>query len=211
VLHGGSLAVRSACSAKHASALLRSFLACEKRTWCSLAATKLTVQVQTYVAVARAPQNHVAWQAPTVLLLFPLLDTLDADVAEDMRSMGAIPVLPPPANHAKLKSPETGANVAYGGNGAGGFAHCLDLPVPLPPKPTAVNLDATTLCALVSSVSNEDPRQERLVQWSQRNVHWQTCHAKVLVSALVDHRSQDCPCAGADSDFATVRAGGPMS
>ena len=179
--------------------------------WSAQEATKLKLQVHTYGTVARAPQNHVAWQAPTVLLLFPLLDTLDADVAEDMRSMGAIPVLPPPANHAKQKSPESGANGATGGNGAGRFAHCLDLPVQLPPKPTTVNLDATTLCALVSSVSNEDPRQERLVQWSQRNVHWQTCHAKVLVSALVDHRSQNCPCAGADSDFATVRAGGPMS
>lgn len=48
-------------------------------------------------------------------------------------------------------------------------------PALLPPMPsaaTAVNLDVTTLCALVSEVSNGDPTRPELQQWAQRVVHW---------------------------------------
>ena len=55
--------------------------------------------------------------------------------------------------------------------GPGAFDPAL-LP-PMPPDPTAVNLDVTTLCALVSEVSNGDPRRPELQQWAQRVVHWQ--------------------------------------
>lgn len=43
---------------------------------------------------------------------------------------------------------------------------------PMPPAPTTVNLDVTTLCALVSEVSHGDPTRPELQQWAQRVVHW---------------------------------------
>ena len=55
--------------------------------------------------------------------------------------------------------------------GPGAFDPAL-LP-PMPPNPTTVNLDVTTLCALVSEVSNGNPRRPELQQWARKVVHWQ--------------------------------------
>ena len=43
---------------------------------------------------------------------------------------------------------------------------------PMPAAPATANLDVTTLCALVSEVSNGDPRRPELQEWAQRVVHW---------------------------------------
>ena len=43
----------------------------------------------------------------------------------------------------------------------------------MPSAPTTVNLDVTTLCALVSEVSNGDPSRPELQQWAQKVAHWQ--------------------------------------
>ena len=51
---------------------------------------------------------------------------------------------------------------------------------PMPPDPATVNLNVTTLCALVSEVSNGDPTRPELQQWAQRVVHWQVGRRKLL-------------------------------
>lgn len=67
--------------------------------------------------------------------------------------------------------------------GPGAFDPTL-LP-PKPPDPSTVNLDVTTLCALVSEVSNSDPRRPDLQQWAQRVVHWQVGCEKVQVVSML--------------------------
>lgn len=52
---------------------------------------------------------------------------------------------------------------------------------PMPPAPTTVNLDVTTLCAMVSEVSNGDPRRPDLQQWAQRVVHWQAGNQLTII------------------------------
>lgn len=49
--------------------------------------------------------------------------------------------------------------------------------LPLPPPPSALNLDTTTLCGLVSGVSNtcgrgDGPADAALDAWAARTVHW---------------------------------------
>ena len=56
-------------------------------------------------------------------------------------------------------------------SGPGSF-ECALMP-PTPPPPTVTNLDVTTLCALVSEVSNGDPKRPALQAWAQRVTHWQ--------------------------------------
>ena len=46
------------------------------------------------------------------------------------------------------------------------------LPAP-PPEPVAVNLDVTTLCAMVSEVCNSDVTHPDIQQWAVRVSHWQ--------------------------------------
>ena len=56
---------------------------------------------------------------------------------------------------------------------------------PTPPDSSTVNLDVTTLCALVSEVSNGDPRRPELQQWAQRVAHWQVgCKIPSYLHAL---------------------------
>jgi len=48
--------------------------------------------------------------------------------------------------------------------------------IPKPPEdPDIVNLDVTTLCALVSEVSHDGPRNPEVAQWAQRVSHWSRC------------------------------------
>lgn len=46
------------------------------------------------------------------------------------------------------------------------------LPLP-PPEPKVVNLDVTTLCALVSDVCNGDTERSEIEDWASRVTHWQ--------------------------------------
>ena len=43
---------------------------------------------------------------------------------------------------------------------------------PPPPPPAAANADVTTLCALVSEVTNADPTLPALHTWAARTCHW---------------------------------------
>ena len=51
------------------------------------------MQVRDYLHVAAAPGNSIAWQPPAVILLFPLLGSLDDAVAADMAALGCLPLL----------------------------------------------------------------------------------------------------------------------
>jgi hypothetical protein len=48
------------------------------------------------------------------------------------------------------------------------------LPAP-PPEPSTVNLDTTTMCALVSQVSWSAPEDPAITAWSQRAATWRQC------------------------------------
>ena len=50
----------------------------------------------------------------------------------------------------------------------------------MPAAPDTVNMDVTTLCALVSEVSNGDAFGADLQQWAQQVTHWQVCHCAHL-------------------------------
>ena len=74
------------------------------------------------------------------------------------------------------------------------------LPAPAP-EPAAVNLDVTTLCAMVSEVCNSDAAHPDVQQWAARVTHWQVrCYFPRSVSHLpvdgsplalpADHRLQ---------------------
>ena len=55
---------------------------------------------------------------------------------------------------------------------SGPGAFCSSVLPPLPPQPAVCNLDVTTMCALVSEVSNGDPARPSVQQWAQRVTHW---------------------------------------
>jgi hypothetical protein len=154
------------------------------------------MQVANYVKAAHAPRNSVAWQAPVVLLLFPLLQRMDTCVAEDIRALGGVPVLPcadcqhiygrhvlaAPAQDACKALRSVHRSACHLSPWHPGEAHDNDAAstllaqqVTMPPAPLEVNLDATALCALVSSVSNEDALQPHFVEWAEANTHWQQC------------------------------------
>ena len=62
------------------------------------------------------------------------------------------------------------------------------LPSP-PPEPGAVNLDVTTLCAMVSEVCNSDVRHPDIQQWAARVTHWQV---RYQLTSTLQHCQNDC-------------------
>lgn len=56
---------------------------------------------------------------------------------------------------------------------------------PVPPPPASVNLDVTTLCALVSELTNADPTRADLWAWAARTSHWRVRHASQLLRLLL--------------------------
>lgn len=44
-----------------------------------------------------------------------------------------------------------------------------------PPPPLIVNLDVTSMCALVSEVSHGGPTNSAVCEWAQRISHWEEC------------------------------------
>jgi len=61
------------------------------------------------------------------------------------------------------------------GAGPGPIDAC-QLPL-VPPPPAALNADVTTLCALVSEVTNADPALPQLRSWADRTSHWRVGHS----------------------------------
>lgn len=55
----------------------------------------------------------------------------------------------------------------------------------VPSAPLQVNLDATTLCALVSSLSNDDASKQWYADWAHGNAHWQQCLEQVQTLSSV--------------------------
>ena len=49
----------------------------------------------------------------------------------------------------------------------------------IPPRPRLANLDATTLCALVSLLSNDDASKPWYADWARGNPHWEQCRQQV--------------------------------
>ena len=64
-----------------------------------------------------------------------------------------------------------------------GPLRATDLPPP-PPPPAVVNLDVTTLCALVSEVGHGSPERPEMVAWAARVSHWQVCMASLFSQKL---------------------------
>eukprot|EP00891_Asterochloris_glomerata_P000584 jgi/Astpho2/584/Aster-x0025 len=95
--------------------------------------------------VAAAPCNHRRWRAPAVVFHFP--SGVAESVCHELSGIG-VHVTGPGALHASM------------------------LPAP-PPEPVAVNLDVTTLCAMVSEVCNSDVTHPDIQQWAVRVSHWQ--------------------------------------
>lgn len=54
------------------------------------------------------------------------------------------------------------------------------LPQP-PPEPEVVNLDVTTMCALVSEVCNGDTERPHIMAWASKVTHWQVLHICVAI------------------------------
>jgi hypothetical protein len=145
----------------------------------------LAQQVQALQAVAAAPVNSRRWRCPEVVVYFP--SEVSREVAGALRDMGVVVADGPGgcmyaswwcvqyrAACQRDQSlillgqavPITVFTAAVDAT-AGSIAA---LPVPQPPSVT--NLDATSLCALVSEVSWGDPHSPQLQAWAARTVHW---------------------------------------
>ncbi|KXZ42456.1 hypothetical protein GPECTOR_145g747 [Gonium pectorale] len=117
-------------------------------------------QVAELLAVASHPTHARRWRAPAVVVFFPGPDPGCAhpDVVAELRAMGA---------HAAV-----------------GPDSLRRLPPP-PPLPEATNLDVTTMCGLVSEVSNGGAHSPEVEAWAQRTVHWVECLAAERASPLL--------------------------
>lgn len=109
----------------------------------------LLQQAQQQLEVAKAACNVVRWQSPSVIFHLPL--GVHPAVKAELSAMGVLV------------------------SGPGRFDVSI-LPA-MPAAPDTVNMDVTTLCALVSEVSNGDAFGADLQQWAQQVTHWQDCLA----------------------------------
>lgn len=66
--------------------------------------------------------------------------------------------------------------------------------VPRPPlPPVIVNLDVTSMCALVSEVCHGGPENDAVCEWAQRVCHWEEClQVGRICTALVSCGCRRC-------------------
>jgi hypothetical protein len=166
-------------------------------------AVALREQLRGMLAAAAAPQNFYRWRPPAVAFFSP--SPISEDVASSVRALG-VTVISGAGGALTLRGfmPRTYTTLsAHGGmprrcrsfansTPATDAARLADaeaalrsgLPPP-PPPPDAVNLDVTTLCALVSEVSHRPPGDAAIDAWAARTVHWRTCAAAEAASPLL--------------------------
>lgn len=116
----------------------------------------LLQQAAEQLAIAAAPCNAVRWTPPAIVFHFS--GGVSADVAHELRAMGITVTGPGPISSDQLP--------------------------PVPPPPASVNLDVTTLCALVSELTNADPTRADLWAWAARISHWRECLAAEVEAPL---------------------------
>lgn len=102
----------------------------------------LADQVADMLAVAAHPEHRRRGRSPQVVVFFP--SGVDDEVAAALTQLGA-----------KVAS------------GPGSLAAVCGVTCN-----NVINLDVTTLCALVSEVSWRDPDSEALQAWAARTSHW---------------------------------------
>lgn len=160
--------------------------------------------------VAAAPCNHRRWRAPAVVFHFP--SGVAESVRDELSSIG-VHVTGPGALHGEAGCAAAAARLPASGSSKtlrycntqvqpehlqqAGLSTSSNLsiltlvpaasmlPAP-PPEPAAVNLDVTTLCAMVSEVCNSDVTRPDIQQWAARVSHWQVrCFwVKVVVTCV---------------------------
>jgi hypothetical protein len=112
-----------------------------------------------------ARENQIAFGNPQVNIFFPFASSVDPDF------------------HAALS--DLGVNVILSTTD-------LSMPFALPSVPEEINLDTTTLCALVSMVSNEKLPQKKFEVWASSNVPWEKCYKEVNHAAHAYMCGQEC-------------------
>lgn len=114
---------------------------------------RYALQLQEYVRVASHHGSFVAWQQPRIIIYFPFLQGISSDVKADIKRLGALPFIGPTLDLSTLNL--------------------------VPPPPQHANFDATSLCALVSQLTNAEFPDGCLEAWSHGNIHWEQCYRQV--------------------------------
>ncbi|CAG9461867.1 unnamed protein product [Pedinophyceae sp. YPF-701] len=123
----------------------------------------LRSQAQLLFAAAAMPRNWVRYRAPEVAFVFA--DGAHESVRRELERMGAAVIDGMPASRSAMDAALPGA----------------------PPRPATTVLDVTTLCALVSEVSNGGvvDRLAEVRAWAAGNVHRTACVDAELEAPLL--------------------------
>eukprot|EP00210_Caulerpa_lentillifera_P008694 g8293.t1 len=119
----------------------------------------LEQKLKDLVLVAKSSEHWIRWRPPDVVIYCP--EQFPTEVESEIRQLGGHCI-------------------------TGDLENLKQIPA-APGDPEIVNLDVTTLCALVSEVSHSGPRNSLVIQWAKKVSHWQRCLEQEEEDPLLPH------------------------